>query len=165
MKVSLIAAITADGFIEREGEKGAEWTSRSDKRFFKEITKRAGIIVMGSKTYASIGRALPDRHTIVLSRSQRFEGVETTAESPVELVRRLEKEGAPELVVCGGSSVYTSFMKAGLVDTLYLTLEPVVFGKGIPLFAEAVDLNLELREARPIGDGAVVLEYSVAKSS
>src|SRR6185369_8098656 len=97
MKVFLIAAMTADGFIARNEAELVSWTSKSDKKFFRETTKRAGVIVMGSKTYATIGKALPERRNIVMSRTQKFEGVETTTESPKELVARLTKEGVAEL--------------------------------------------------------------------
>lgn len=166
MKTFIIAATTADGYIARTGTELVSWTSRADKNFFKEMTKKAGVIVMGSNTYETIGKPLPDRRNIVLSRSKTsadFPGAEVTSETPTELVARLTKEGVKELAVCGGSSVYASFMKAGLVDTLYLTLEPIVFGKGVPLFSESVETKLELKQVHNIGEGSVVLEYSVVR--
>ncbi|MBX4209187.1 dihydrofolate reductase family protein [Candidatus Parcubacteria bacterium] len=163
MKIFIIAAVTADGFIAKNENHAASWTSKADKNFFKETTKRAGVIVMGSRTYETIGKPLPGRRNIVLSRTKKFEGVEVSAESPTELASRLEKEGVKEIAICGGASVYTEFMKAGLVDALYLTVEPILFGAGMTMFREPIDAKLELKEARPIGDGAVVLEYIVIR--
>jgi dihydrofolate reductase len=163
MKVFIIAAVTADGFIERMGEHGAEWTSKPDKKFFMDRTKAAGTIVMGSTTFESIGKALPGRRNIVLSRSKKYDGIETSSESPTELVAQLEKEGLAELAVCGGTSIYTSFMKAGVIDTLYLTVEPIIFGKGLPLFNDRVESKLELVSSKDIGTGTLVLEYKVLR--
>lgn len=166
MKTFLIAALSADGFIAKGHDHNTTWTSKADKNFFKEMTKRAGVIVMGSKTFETIGRALPDRRNIVLSRTKKYEGItgiEISAESPRELVARLEREGVRELAICGGAGIYTSFMKEGLVDTLYITVEPILFGQGLSLLNENMETKLELKETRPIGDGSVVLEYKVIK--
>ena len=53
-------------------------------------------------------------------------------------------------------------MKSGLVTKLYLTVEPVVFGKGLNLFNEELNLNLNFVSAKEIGEGTILLEYSVA---
>ncbi|HEY4500449.1 MAG TPA: dihydrofolate reductase family protein [Candidatus Paceibacterota bacterium] len=166
MKTFIIAALTADGFIAKGHDHITTWTSKADKNFFKEMTKKAGVIVIGSKTFETIGRALPERRNIVLSRTKKFEGidgVETSAESPRDLVTRLEREGVRELAICGGAGVYTSFMKEGLIDTLYITVEPILFGTGLSLFKDSFETKLELKESRLIGDGAVLLEYTVIK--
>ncbi len=166
MKTFIIAALTADGFIAKGHDHVTTWTSKADKIFFKETTQRAGVMVMGSKTFETIGRALPGRRNIVLSGTKKFGGIygiETSAESPRELVERLRREGVQELAICGGAGVYTSFMKEGLIDTLYITVEPILFGRGLCLFNENLEVKLELKETRPIGDGAVLLEYTVIK--
>ncbi len=166
MKTFIIAALTADGLLAKGHDHVTTWTSKADKNFFKEKTKEAGVIVMGSKTFETIGRALPGRRNIVLSRTKKFDdvnGLETSSESPRELVTRLEKEGVRELAICGGAGIYTSFMKENLVDTLYITVEPILFGQGLSLFNESFETKLKLKESRPIGDGAVVLEYEVIK--
>ena len=166
MKTFIIAALTADGFIAKDHNHATTWTSKADKNFFKETTKRAGVVVMGSRTFETIGRALPERRNIVLSRTKKFggtHGIEVSAESPRELVFRLGREGVRELAICGGADVYTSFMKEGLVDTLYITVEPVLFGRGLPLLSDSFETKLELREARPMGGGAVLLEYAVIR--
>ncbi len=59
MKVSLLAAITADGFIGRDATHLADWTGKEDKKMFIELTKEAGTIVMGSRTFATIAGHYP----------------------------------------------------------------------------------------------------------
>ena len=167
MKVFLVAAITADGFIGRDSGHLADWTSPEDKKLFVRLTKQAGTMVMGSKTFATIGRALPGRKTIVYTgKPDEFnvEGVEATNESPIELVARLENEGIEALAVCGGASIYALFMNAGVVDELYLTIEPLLFGTGVPLFSDQLDCKLSLLELDKLNEHSVLLHYAVQKA-
>jgi dihydrofolate reductase len=167
MKVFLVAAITADGFIGRNAGHLADWTSREDKKLFVRLTKQAGTMVMGSKTFATIGRALPGRKTIVYTtRPNEFsvDGVEATDESPVELVARLENDGVKALAVCGGASIYALFMDAGVVDELYLTIEPLLFGTGVPLFSSELDCKLSLLDLEKLNEHSILLHYAVQKA-
>nr|AIA10749.1 dihydrofolate reductase [uncultured bacterium]AIA10821.1 dihydrofolate reductase [uncultured bacterium] len=164
MKVTLIAAITADGFIGRDSGHTADWTSKEDKKLFVKITKEAGAMVMGSRTFETIGRALPGRRNIVLtSRPEEYhaEGVEFTSESVLELVKRLEGEGQKSLAVCGGANVYHQFMQAGLVSELYLTVEPVLFGSGVKLFSGELDVTMQLVSSEKLNDDVILLHYKV----
>lgn len=164
MKIILVAAITADGFIGRSSDHLADWTGKADKKLFVEVTKAAGTIIMGSRTFATIGRALPGRRTLVYTTHPEAitaEGVEPTAESPAALVARLEKEGAGALAVVGGASVYRQFMEAGVVNELYLTVVPVLFGSGVPLFGGELERSLQLLENRPLDENTVLLHYKV----
>lgn len=167
MKVFLIAAITADGFIGRGAYHTADWTSPEDKKLFVRLTKEAGVMVFGSRTFETIGRALPGRRTIVYTSQPSkitVEGVDATSETPTELVKRLEQEGAPGVAVCGGASIYTLFMQSGVVDELYITVEPLFFGQGLPLFSEKLETNLRLLETSKLNENAVLLHYAVQKS-
>jgi dihydrofolate reductase len=162
MKTVLIAAVTADGFIGRDVHHLADWTGGADKKLFVEVTKQMGIMVMGSRTFATIGRALPGRRTIVYTSHPddiTVDDIETTQESPRELVDRLERAGAPGLAICGGASIYGQFMAAGVVDELYITVAPKLFGTGVPLFGEPLDCSLELIESRLLNEHTVLLHY------
>ncbi|HET9411622.1 MAG TPA: dihydrofolate reductase family protein [Candidatus Saccharimonadales bacterium] len=163
MKTFIIAATTADGFIGQSSHHlSTRWTSHADKVFFTETTKKAGVVVMGRSTFDTIGRALPGRRTIVLTtRPIDIEGIETTQETPQTLVERLSKEGCAELAVCGGASVYSQFIDAGVVDELYLTAHPILFGAGVPLLSKPVTKQLQLLDSKNIGDDTVLLHYSV----
>ncbi len=166
MNVILIAAITADGFIGRSSGHAADWTSKEDKQLFVKVTKEAGTIIMGSKTFETIGRALPDRRMIVLtSRPDEYtaDDVEFTNEPPKILMTRLESEGIKSLVVCGGAQIYHAFMEANLVDELYLTVEPVLFGTGVTLFAGELDSKLQLTETQKLNENVVLLRYKILR--
>ncbi|MFH1585002.1 MAG: dihydrofolate reductase, partial [Patescibacteria group bacterium] len=111
MKVFCIAALSADGFIAKNAEDTLEWRSLEDKRFFREKTMEAGVVVMGKNTYESIGKSLKGRLNLVYSL-EPIEGVETTQKEPRELLSELEKRGYEQVAVIGGSSVYTQFLQA-----------------------------------------------------
>ena len=164
MKVSLIAALTADGLIGRTADHLADWTGPEDKKLFVRVTKEAGAMVFGSKTFATFGRALPGRRNIVLTSKPKqitATDVETTAETPQALVQRLAKEGVNGLAVCGGASIYTQFMQARVVDEIYLTISPVLFGTGVPLFTADLDVRLSLLEAKNLNAHTILLHYAV----
>ncbi len=164
MKTFIIAALTADGYIAKDSiHSPMGWTSAVDKKRFRDLTKEAGVIVMGSATFKTIGRTLPDRTNIIYTKKGgEFPGAETTSLPPRELLKELEGRGFKSVAICGGSQIYTMFMKAGVVDTLYLTIEPHIFGKGIPLFNEDMIFHLKLKSvAQSESTGTLLLEYSV----
>ena len=161
-KAFIIAAVTADGFIAKDDKHSSfGWNSKEDKKRFVELTKRAGVVVMGSKTYATLPGLLKERVNIVYSKSKTFEGAETTQKNPHELLRELENRGFKEVAICGGSQIYALFMKAGVVDRLFLTIEPLLFGKGVSLFNESLNQQLSLISAVQGESGSLLLEYKV----
>jgi dihydrofolate reductase len=164
MKITLLAALTADGFISKSADHLTDWTSPEDKQLFVRLTKAAGVMVMGSKTFKTINKALPGRRTIVYtSRPEAIKvtGVETTSESPQALISRLDQNGVNGLIICGGAQIYTLFMNAGCVDELYITISPRLFGTGQSLFTAEVDQTLELIDSSPLGPGEVLLRYAL----
>ena len=162
MKTFIIAAVSADGYIAKDSQHPALWTSKADKKRFIELTKKAGVVVMGSTTYKTLGRPLKERLNIVYSRSQTFEGAEITQDTPRDLLKKLEERGFKEVAICGGSHIYSMFMKAGVVDTIYLTIEPLLFGKGITMFNEDMRYNLILKSSQVSeSTGSLLLEYKV----
>ena len=166
MRLFIIAAITLDGFIARdEYHSSMSWTSKADKKRFVEITKKAGVVIVGSTTYKTFQRPLKDRLNIVYSRSEKFtsisDQVEITTVDPKKLIDDLESRGFKEAAVCGGSQIYTTFMKAGIVDTIYITIEPTIFGTGIHLFTEKIPHNLKLISSEITPEGTILLEYKV----
>ncbi|MFA5888925.1 MAG: dihydrofolate reductase family protein [Candidatus Paceibacterota bacterium] len=164
VKVFIITAITLDGFISQETtQTSMAWTSGTDKKHFIEVTKRAGVIVMGLTTFQTIGKPLPNRLNIVYAPTEtpQIIGVEITQKPPKDLLLDLESRGYEEVAICGGSSIYTMFMETGLVDTIYATMEPRIFGSGIKLFNKAIDKKLSLVNITKLSDNVVLLEYKV----
>ncbi|MEK7519250.1 MAG: dihydrofolate reductase family protein [Patescibacteria group bacterium] len=164
MTTFIIAALTADGLIAKNLEApSTDWTSKEDKEFFTRRTKEAGVVVMGQNTYETIGRPLKDRFNIVYSKDRQYEGVEVTQKEPRELIEDLEKRGYKEVAICGGATIYTMFMEAGVVDKLYLTITSVVFGSGMNLFNKELDKHLELVSVEKLGPQTILLEYNAIK--
>ena len=155
--------MSADGFIAKDSQHSPMyWSSKADKKRFVELTKRAGVVIMGASTYKTIGRPLKERLNIVYSRSENFPGVEMTQDDPRTLISKLEARGLKEVAICGGTSIYSMFMKAGVVDTLYLSIEPLVFGKGLTLFNEESNHSLKLKSSQVSDEtGTLFLEYAV----
>lgn len=116
--ISLIAAMDENRGIGRQGE--IPWHISDDLKRFRRIT--AGhTVIMGRKTFESIGRPLPDRVNIVVTRQSDFSapGIEVV-DSPaaaLALASTLEPE---EIFVIGGGEIYRAFLPHS--DRLYLTL-------------------------------------------
>ncbi|MDG2516766.1 dihydrofolate reductase [Lysobacter soli] len=104
MKVSLIAALDRHNAIGRDND--LPWRLPDDLKRFKALTLGKPVL-MGRKTAQSLGRALPGRRNLVLTRSGAvpFEGM-TAVSSIDEAVRIAQADGADELYVIGGGEVY-----------------------------------------------------------
>jgi len=162
MRVFLIAALTADGFIGRDSHHFADWTSKEDKKQFMSLTKEAGVVVMGLNTYNTMGRPLPHRRNLVYGPQPiDHEGVEVVTESPADLLKRLESEGHHTVAICGGQTIYDMFLQAGLVSELYLTVEPTMFGTGISLSRSPLAATLKLKEVTKLNKDTIMLHYEV----
>ena len=164
MIVSIVAALTADGFIARSSHADVDWSSKEDKQFYRELTKRIGVMVMGRSTFDTMGRALPGRRTIVMTSHAddlAERGVEVFGGSPAELMYKLEAEGLDEVSICGGAGIYGAFLAAGLVTDLYLSVQPILFGQGVGLSREPLDVQIELVKSEPLGEGGVLNHYRV----
>jgi dihydrofolate reductase len=117
--LSMIAAI---GKNRELGEKNKLlWHLPGDLARFREITKGHPVI-MGRKTFESIGHALPGRVNIVISRDRSFkaEGVMVVSSLNEALLRAKEAPGSAETFVIGGGQIYTAAINEA--DRLYLTI-------------------------------------------
>ena len=158
--------MTLDGKIARNQKHFPDWTGSDDKRLFVQVTRKAGAVIMGSKTFDTIGEPLPERKNIVLTRDKtRKSGHDNlifTQSSPVSILRDLEKEGFTEVVLAGGSIINSMFARADLINEIIITIAPRVFGTGISLFKDEMDMQLDLLEMKKMNSNHVLLRYSVA---
>lgn len=161
--VFLIAAITVDGFLAHTSDEPATWSSSEDKKFFRSKTEKAGVMVMGSNTYKTFSKPLPNRKHIVLTHDPgQFDNhpdVEFMNGSVVEVIDRLSQSGFDEIAICGGAHVYQQFIEADLVDELFITIEPRLFGDGVSLLSSAVDISLKLDSTQSLNDDSLLLTY------
>ena len=117
MRLSMIAAVAANGVIGKEGE--MPWRLSTDLKRFRRLTTGKPVI-MGRKTFASIGKPLPERTNIVVTRDPGFAaaGVEVVA-SPDEAVAAAAATGGKDAMVIGGGEIYALFMPRA--DRLHIT--------------------------------------------
>lgn len=119
--VAMIAAVGSNGVI--GADNGIPWRLPSDFAFFKRTTMGKPLI-MGRKTFESIGKPLPGRTNIVVTRDQSF------APAGVEVVRSLEdaldlaqaiaaRDGVDEVMIGGGGAIYAAMIPRA--DRLYIT--------------------------------------------
>ena len=170
-EVILLVAMSTDGFIaptDQEKLPSTVWTSKEDKQFFTEKSKEIGTLIMGSKTFETIGRALPGRRSIVMtSRPENYVNFDDlnlifTSQSPEEILAELSKQGVKQVALCGGARIYTLFLQKGLVDKMFVTVEPYVFSEGIKLFNDGIEEKFQLVEQRKLNEkGTLLLEYSI----
>ncbi|MFA6090753.1 MAG: dihydrofolate reductase [Candidatus Gracilibacteria bacterium] len=121
MKIILIAAMADNRIIGKSGQ--LPWNLPEDLQNFKRLTT-GGIIIMGRKTYESIGRPLPNRRNIVLSsETVQQEGIETFHTIP-DMLEVLEGEGIEQVFLIGGQKIYEAFLNDGLVDEIWLSKIP-----------------------------------------
>jgi dihydrofolate reductase len=122
LPVVLVAAIADNGVI--GSDNSLIWRLKTDLRRFRQLTTGCPII-MGRKTYLSIGKPLPGRQTVVLTRDPGFaaDGVHVahTVEEALALAQRLGREmGAHAVIIGGGTEIYAQML--ALADRLELTL-------------------------------------------
>lgn len=144
MRISLIAAVAENGVIGRQGQ--LPWRLSDDLRRFKQLTM-GHTIIMGRRTWESIGRALPGRRTVVVSRRPDFrtnaEGVETASDLDQALAIA-KAAGDKEVFIIGGAELYRESL--GRADRLYLTRVQTVV-EGDTSFPEIAWKNWQLVES------------------
>lgn len=121
MKISLIVAVAENGVIGRGG--ALPWHVPSDLKTFRRITMGRPVI-MGRTTYASIGKPLPGRNNIVVTRDAGFRvaGTDRAAsiDEALDIARRKAAErGVDEIMVIGGAEIFA--LTLPLADRIYLT--------------------------------------------
>lgn len=118
MTVTLVAAVAANGVIGVDGE--LPWRLPEDLAHFKTLTMGHPMI-MGRATFDSIGRALPGRTTIVVTRNPHWsaDGVEVAGSFEAALERANELDD--DVFVVGGAQIYTEALADEAVDLMCIT--------------------------------------------
>tara|TARA_Y100000590_G_scaffold76174_1_gene84273 strand:+ start:185 stop:667 length:483 start_codon:yes stop_codon:yes gene_type:complete len=115
LKISLIAAFTEEGVIGKDGK--IPWTLKEDLKHFRNKTEGSSI-VMGRKTYESIGRPLPNRLNIVMTKNPKMlEGVKEVSNRKEAL--EIASSYSNEVFIIGGEKIYEEFLP--LATKMYLT--------------------------------------------
>lgn len=175
MKISIIVMQSLDGYIARSHSDDLSWGSRADREFFSFKTKEIGTMIMGSTTFEAMkgvkGTAFKDRHIVVMtSRPDVYasysndlaKGIDFFSGTPSEIVGQIGVKGIKEACVVGGGKVIQQFIKSGLVDELFVTIAPVIFGEGIPICEGGLEqVNLKLLDVNKLSENEIILHYKI----
>jgi dihydrofolate reductase len=116
MKISMIVAVASNGVIGHDGQ--LPWHLSADLKRFKAITLNSPII-MGRQTFESIGKPLPNRTNIIISRTADYQQPGCRVFNTIEPALAYAGQIAEEIFIIGGSSLYQTLLP--YTDTLYLT--------------------------------------------
>lgn len=176
MEISVIAAQSLDGFIAKHDLPGTDFTSEADKLHFSRILQIFDALIFGRLTYEVSRTAIRARLSTSLPRfvMTRNPGawagdtvsgqLEFVSDTPAALVTRLRDRGFRRCAVLGGSQIHSLFLENNLIDTLIITIEPRLFGRGVPFLHQRMDakLRLEGAERLPASD-TLLLTYRLIK--
>jgi len=184
-------ATTIDGFIAREDGSfddfpwddayGADLLARVPEAFpahFHEVpltrkeNRRFDAVLMGRRTYSvgldeGVTSPYPTLDQYVFSRTMRSSpdpAVELVSDDALEVVAGLKQGAGESIWLCGGSDFATALLEANLIDRLVIKLNPIVFGRGIPLFGSSSVLPaLTLVDSEIYDSGHAILEYAFGR--
>jgi dihydrofolate reductase len=167
-RVRYAVAASLDGYI--AGPNGeADWIIMDPEIDFSAVFNEFDTILLGRRTFEFMGSAgqgqMPGMKTFVFSRTlqQRdYPRVTMVAEKAEETVAALREKQGKDIWLFGGGSLFSSLLKAGLVDTVEVAIMPVLLGEGIALLAPpAKQAGLKLTNHKVYKTGIISLEYVV----
>ncbi|MBC2605823.1 dihydrofolate reductase [Pelagicoccus albus] len=174
-RITLIAAQSLDGFIARPDRPGTDFCSEADAAFLRSSLQNFDSMIMGRKTYETLRQRIQSSSStrflrkVVTRNPSDFEDeerpglIEFTNLSPTQIQAELAKRGRKMTALLGGGQIYTHFLASGLVEELWITIEPILFGAGTPLLTKELELNLQLFESSQLSETSVLLKYKLGK--
>lgn len=173
MKTILVFVSTLNGKITKdENPEVRIWSSREDQEYYKGVWKNSELVVMGSGTF-NLNRINPlaGRLVIVMTGNpviyRSFEvkdQLEFSPDSPKGLIAKY-RDKYSLMTVVGGPHLATSFLKDELIDELWLTIEPKLFGRGEDLIVpEDLFIDLKMISSEKVNErGTLINRYEVMK--
>jgi len=168
-RIRYSVAMSLDGYI--AGPKGeADWITMDPDVDFSALFKQFDTILVGRKTFEpmlSAGRtSMPGMKTIVFSRTLRQEehpDVQIVSGNQMETVTALKASPGKDIWLFGGGALFRSLAEAKLVDTVEVSIVPILLGIGIPLAPNPANwIQLSLKHHKVYRSGVVSLEYKIA---
>lgn len=164
-------AISPNGLIARE-DGDEDWLPSEGWDDFVVMAKQMNNIVMGRETYEQVTARYKDYnfnnvtcdYKVIVTRNNSFSAPDgyTVVHSPEEAVEFIEDKGLDELFLIGGGTLNSEFIKQKLINTIRLTVNPYIIGKGRSFIApEDFDSPLTLVSHKELSAGRVQLVYSV----
>jgi len=160
--------MSLDGYIAGPGGE-ADWITMDPEIDFTAIFSQFDTILVGRRTFDTMvaaGRAsMPGMKTVVFSRTLRQEDYSEFAivtDSQRETLAALKAGPGKDIWLFGGGSLFASLAEDGLVDTVEVSIVPILLGAGVPLLPNAASrIKLSLTAHRVYGTGIVSLEYAI----
>lgn len=143
--VGLIVARSNNNVIGKNG--CIPWKIKGEQKQFKELTT-GNVVVMGRKSYEEIGHPLPNRKTIVVSRSKKFEGEDLATASSVK--EAIEMAGNQDVYIAGGYGLYKEAIP--FVEKMYITEVHMNVEDGDVFFPEFDENDFTVTEGETLGD-------------
>ena len=162
--IAFVAA-SIDGRITLTSKHPPHWTSKEDWKFFQDALSSVDAVVVGRNTYASVARRLRKRNTFVLSSRPKTlvrRGTVTFVNpAKVDLPRLLGRYES--VAILGGGTVYRFMLERRLLDEIFITVEPLIFGRGKAMFVGGTrTTQMRLLSVRKLNrTGTLLLHYKI----
>lgn len=164
---TMIMVMSLDGIISQKlYQDSFEWTSFEDKDHFLSFMKNKMNVIMGHTTFKCINKKPYNgvKHFVLtgnksLHHKKDDNQIEYLSGTPQDIIKHLYKKGIREVALLGGSYTNTQFLASGLVDYIYLTIEPKIFGQGIRFAVEQLNVDLELLDSKIINCKGTILNF------
>ena len=169
-RIRYSVAMSLDGYI--AGPKGeAEWITMDPGFDFSGLFNQFDTILVGRRTFepmAAAGRgSMPGMKTIVFSRTLRSDdnpGVLIVAEDEMKTLASLKASSGKDIWLFGGGELFRNLAEAGMVDTVEVSVVPILLGAGTPLAPNPSKwINLSLVNHKIYSSGVVSLEYAICR--
>ncbi|MBI5733591.1 MAG: dihydrofolate reductase family protein [Candidatus Kerfeldbacteria bacterium] len=166
-KPRYLAFVTAsvDGRISLTSKTLPSWTSTEDWRFFQKSLAEVDAVVAGRNTYRAAATRLRKRNTYILSNrlaTLRRRGTVTFVNPHrIDLAELLQSYKT--VAILGGGMVYRTMLERNLLDEIFVTIEPLIFGRGKEMFVGGTrTIKLRLLSVRRLNrSGTLLLHYQV----
>jgi dihydrofolate reductase len=168
-RVRYVVAMSLDGYI--AGPHGeADWIIMDPEIDFRALFEQFDTFLLGRITFEGIGGAgggQSGAQTIVFSRTLRQQdhpNATIASDNPEQVVADLKSKPGKDIWLFGGGRLFRSLLEARLVDTVEVSVIPVLLGEGIPLLPARTSsewVELKLINGRTFDSGIVSLEYAV----
>jgi dihydrofolate reductase len=170
-KVSIYIATSIDGYITRK-DGGLDWLDRvggfDEDYGFQNLLGSIDALIIGRKTYevaTTVPDPYPGKRVVVLSNSLNSvkKDMELYRGDLAQLLTKLHKEGIKHIWIDGGT-IISQFLSSQMVDTMTLSIIPVILGSGIPLF-NVIDKEIPCHviSSQTYPSGLVQLRYEIVQ--
>lgn len=157
-----VVAISLDGKIATATYQ-KNWSSPEDQNHLHKVEDSCDVLVMGRNSYEVAKEKLMKRNVMVFSRSSKKENKHLVFVNPekTKINEYLQQKKYKRICILGGPEVYSYFLERNLIDELWVTIEPIVFGQGLGIFSKLKESKqFRLLSIKKLNNkGSVLLHY------